>query len=459
MNKITSSEGLQHSHYKEYPMRWVQLGLFLFALLSNIMFGFSLSPIVKEMSIIYDVDSRYLQFLTISFTVFSVIMIIPGNIINEKYGIRISIMIGCILTFIGSISALLINVSFWFFFIGQLSSLIGFPFRLISASKFVANWFYPEKRILIMVIIALCFNASSGIAIKIPLLILGDYDIKEEHTQNEIDEGRHLMQNLMFFLFGLMVVLCLPPIFLFKDKAPTPPSFTASDQCIRVDYRKAGVIVAKNFDFLYLTIGFAFILGTITLFTLQMEYLIKPFDYTLMDQSNLVLAGVIAGLIGDICVGTAIKKLKSFKFVLRICNALVTVLFAVLIIAIHVNKVFFFIMYFLVCGSSAIMALTFEFSCELCFPMSENTTIAMLGLFGNLINFLQGVPEILILKGDSKLSSTLTMVLMLCLIVAANYFTMNVKENLKRQKRDFQEDDEAEQREHGISMLEQPITN
>ncbi|CAD8051477.1 unnamed protein product [Paramecium primaurelia] len=459
MNKITSSDRQQHTHYVEYPMRWVQLGLFLFALLSNIMFGFSLSPIVKEMSIIYDVDSRYLQFLTISFTVFSVIMIIPGNIINEKYGIRISIMIGCILTFIGSVSAMLINVSFWFFFLGQLSSLIGFPFRLISASKFVANWFYPEKRILIMVIIALCFNASSGIAIKIPLIILGDYDIKDIHTQAEIDEGRRLMQNLMIFLFGLMVLLCIPPIFFFKSKAPTPPSFTASDQCIRVDYRKAGIIVAKNFDFMYLTIGFAFILGTITLFTLQMEYLIKPFDYTLMDQSNLVLVGVIAGLIGDICVGTAIKKLKSFKLVLRICNALVTVLFAILIIAIHVNKTFFFIMYFLVCGCSAIMALTFEFSCELCFPMSENTTIAMLGLFGNLINFLQGLPEILILKGDNKFCSTVTMVLMFCLIAGANYFTMNVDENLKRQKKDFQEDDEAEKRENAISMLEQSILN
>jgi FLVCR family feline leukemia virus subgroup C receptor-related protein len=110
------------------------------------------------------------------------------------------------------------------------------------------------------------------------------------------------------------------------------------------------------------------------------------------------LAGVIAGLIGDICVGTAIKKTKSFKFVLRICNGLVTVLFGILIISIHVNKVFFFIMYFLVCGSSAIMALTFEFSCELCFPMSESTTIAMLGFFGNLINFFQAIPELLILK-------------------------------------------------------------
>jgi FLVCR family feline leukemia virus subgroup C receptor-related protein len=51
-----------------------------------------------------------------------------------------------------------------------------------------------------------------------------------------------------------------------------------------------------------------------------------------------------------------------------------------------------------VCGSSAIMALTFEFSCELCFPMSESTTIAMLGFFGNLINFFQAIPELLILK-------------------------------------------------------------
>ncbi|CAD8134604.1 unnamed protein product [Paramecium pentaurelia] len=149
MNKLYPTDNIHHQ-YVEYPQRWLQLILFLCALLSNIMFGFSLSPIVKEISLVYQVDSRYLQFLTISFTVFSVIMIIPGNILNEKYGVRMSIMIGCALTFIDSIFAIFINVSFWFFFIGQLISLIGFPFRLISASKFVANWFFPENRILIM---------------------------------------------------------------------------------------------------------------------------------------------------------------------------------------------------------------------------------------------------------------------------------------------------------------------
>ncbi|CAK71231.1 unnamed protein product (macronuclear) [Paramecium tetraurelia] len=52
-----------------------------------------------------------------------------------------------------------------------------------------------------------------------------------------------------------------------------------------------------------------------------------------------------------------------------------TVLFGMLILALYVYKVFFFIVYFFLCGSSALMALTFNFSCELCFPLSENTTI------------------------------------------------------------------------------------
>lgn len=59
-----------------------------------------------------------------------------------------------------------------------------------------------------------------------------------------------------------------------------------------------------------------------------------------------------------------------------------------MIISLWVSKAFFFTSYFLVCGCSAIMALTFEFSCELSFPMNENTTIAMLGFFGNMFNFL-----------------------------------------------------------------------
>jgi FLVCR family feline leukemia virus subgroup C receptor-related protein len=87
------------------------------------------------------------------------------------------------------------------------------------------------------------------------------------------------------------------------------------------------------------------------------------------------------------------------RLVLRICNGLTTVFFFFLITSLlSENKLFFFMSYFCVCGCSAIMALSFELACELSFPASENTTIAIFGLLGNLINFSQSIPEILILK-------------------------------------------------------------
>ena len=79
-------------------------------------------------------------------------MIIPGNIISEKYGIETNIKIGCALTFIGAMVSLFIKQSFWFLYAGEIISLIGFPFRLISASKFTANWFFPENRLLVLLI-------------------------------------------------------------------------------------------------------------------------------------------------------------------------------------------------------------------------------------------------------------------------------------------------------------------
>jgi len=72
----------------------------------------------------------------------------------------------------------------------------------------------------------------------------------------------------MIILMILMIFLTVPPIFLFKSKPPTPPSFTASDECKRENYMTAGKFLLKNRDYLILSLSFPFILGTITLFTL-----------------------------------------------------------------------------------------------------------------------------------------------------------------------------------------------
>ena len=49
-------------------------------------------------------------------------------------------------------------------------------------------------------------------------------------------------------------------------------------------------------------------LGTTVLLTVQMEYITHPFGFSLKDISNCIGLGVIAGLIGDLVVGGAVKK-------------------------------------------------------------------------------------------------------------------------------------------------------
>jgi FLVCR family feline leukemia virus subgroup C receptor-related protein len=80
---------------------------------------------------------------------------------------------------------------------------------------------------MIMVIIALTFNASSGFSIRIPYWIFGDY--KTETDDINYTEGKRNVENLMYFLSCIVMALTIPPLLFFKSSPPTPPSYTASD--------------------------------------------------------------------------------------------------------------------------------------------------------------------------------------------------------------------------------------
>lgn len=76
---------------------------------------------------------------------------------------------------------------------------------------------------------------------------------------------------------------------------------------------EAGKALAKNRDYLYLSLSFPFILGSVLLLTVQMEYIVKPFGFSLNDISNTVLMGMVAGLIGDLSIGYVVKRTLQYK--------------------------------------------------------------------------------------------------------------------------------------------------
>ena len=74
--------------------------------------------------------------------------------------------------------------------------------------------------------IALVFNSSSGLSIRIPLLIFGDYNVDNDNIT--FDEGKRLSEELVYFLAIVISILTLPSIFFLKGKPRSPPSYTAS---------------------------------------------------------------------------------------------------------------------------------------------------------------------------------------------------------------------------------------
>lgn len=80
---------------------------------------------------------------------------------------------------------------------------------------------------------------------------------------------------------------------------------------MRENYSKAARMLIRNKDFLLLALSFSLLLGPVLLLTVQMEYVVKPFGFTLVEISNLVGVGVVAGLAGDILVGSISKSLKK----------------------------------------------------------------------------------------------------------------------------------------------------
>ena len=174
-----------------------------------------------------------------------------------------------------------------------------------------------------------------------------------------------------------------------------------------------------------------------TLLNLQLEYILKPFDYSLTDISNLYAIGVVAGLLGDLLMGYSVKRLQSYKLCLKISNIITTVGFLCLIMSLAADyHPLFYIFYFMTCMFSSILALTFEFACELSFPVGEITTISWLGVIGNLMNAVQLAFELGVLRTVNKSLSFIVLSFMCFVIFLANFLIAKINEVQRRTEAD-----------------------
>ena len=144
----------------------------------------------------------------------------PAAIVLDKYGLRVGLLLGTLLTTIGLWLRCLINISFWFPFIGQTLMGIGQPFIYNAPAKVSAIWFGQNERVYATMIAANVNLLGISIGYYIPSWFISAEDQNNEESLRK--DIFLIMLTLAIFCQALLIIM----FFFFKEKPPTAPSMS-----------------------------------------------------------------------------------------------------------------------------------------------------------------------------------------------------------------------------------------
>lgn len=215
---------------------------------------------------------------------------------------------------------------------------------------------------------------SLGIGFLIPGLIVADI------TTSTIDEYKQSIYNLFFYQSLIFTILCIPGIFLFKEKPLTPPSY--SSEVEKSIFSDAVRKCSKNKNFLLLLAFFASTYGALNAFSIVINILVYPFGYSSFDTSLIGAILIIFGLVGSFVVSLYVAKTNLYKFSLVICTIGYAASIMMIGFAAYSRNVYlaFIPVLFLGFFGFPILPIAIETGCEVTFPVGEAFSTGLLGI-------------------------------------------------------------------------------
>eukprot|EP00795_Rhopilema_esculentum_P009024 gene9024-16669_t len=205
--------------YKLYKWRWVVLGLFSLISMSNEVIWISLSSITSIVKDYYNVDINAVNWLSMIFGLFFVAFIIPASYLLDKYGLKITIIVGAILDALGScLRAMGANQDgFTLVFIGTTLAALGQCFVLSIPPRVASVWFGENERATASSI-AILMNLSGA---AVAFLLAGTLVPSSKNMNDDVRRGMH---RLLVSQAVFCTILAVASFFLIKREPLTPPS-------------------------------------------------------------------------------------------------------------------------------------------------------------------------------------------------------------------------------------------
>jgi len=328
--------------------------------------------------LVYSWTDYFIEWLLNSSNITFAICTIPFAIFVEKYGLRISIIIGYILLNLSSLLRLL-----WIDFIGitgyKVLSIIAMIFNGFAATietfappVISMTWFPTHERSTATAIMA-ASNYLGIAASYIPSFI-----IPSEGPTNEMESA---LTTLNIIVAVITFILLIFVIIKFPSKPPTPPSLSSSHS--KVDILTGIKALIKNRKIWIISICCACPIGICNMWYGMLGIHLKQFKDIGINQEHSGLIGIISivagcvfGIITGIIADKFEKKLKLIISILYVLSFFSFLWFSLIYVNILTpTKVSVYIS--VIIGGMCIYStypLFFEMCMEAAFPLSESSS-------------------------------------------------------------------------------------
>jgi MFS family permease len=356
---------MDNKSYIIYPYRWVELFVFMLAVIMNQLLWITFAPITSNAAAFYGVTDLSIGLLSLSFMVVYILVSIPASWAIDNFGIRFGVGIGVVLTGVFGLVRGLVAGQYTLVLIAQIGIAIGQPFILNAITKVAARWFPLQERATASGFgsLAIYLGIAAGMLLT-PILTL------------EIG-----IESMLRLYGAIAVAVALLFLILARERPPTPPCPPEMDERSLVFDGLSNLFRLR--DFLLLMAIFFVGLGTFNAVTTWVEDIVRPRGFSITQAGVIGALMVGGGILGALIVpilSDHYRKRKSF------------IVFTLAGATIGLFGVTFSSGYALTLVSAALLGffllsagpIGFQYGAEIGYPAPEGTSNGLLLMMGQI---------------------------------------------------------------------------
>ena len=377
--------------------------VYMFIVAVNQMLWITFAPITSDSAQYYHVSDIQIGILSMSFMIVFIVMSFPASWLIDKYGIRVGVGTGAVLTGVFGLLRGLVKDDYTLLLTAQIGIAVGQPFLLNAITKLAARWFPFKERATAAGLGTLSMYIGILIALMLtPYLVLS-------HGINGV-----------LYIYGVVAVIAAVLFLIFaKENPPTAPCRPEQEErSLVLDGLKD---MLKNRGFYLLLFIFFIGLGIFNSVTTWIEDILKPRGFSATQAGiagGLMIVGGIVGALIMPMLSDHYKKRVPFIIVALAGSTLglIGITFASNFSVVLLSSVLFG--YFLLSAGP----IGFQYGAEITYPASEGTSNGLILLAGQVsgIAFIFGMDGLKSAEtGSMATPLTYLIVLMIVAVIAS----------------------------------------